>query len=389
MTKAGAPPPGDELVVTYRLSVTDPASAEELAEAIAREQSVEVPPDVGGEELQRRMLGRVEAVSEVGTGSTYDARIRYPLALTGTDLLPLLNVAYGNVSLMDGVRVVELDLPEAALDTRAGPAFGADGIRARTGVASGAALVSTAIKPVGLGTAALAELAGAFARAGVNIVKDDHGIVDQGVAPFSERVRAVSAAVAESNARSGGRCSYFPNVTGPLDGLAERLDLAEQAGCGGVVLCPSLMGLDTMRHVARRSSNLAVMAHPSHGQASPGRRSGMSPEVLFGTVYRAFGADIVVYVNAGGRFAWPVETCEAINARLRAPWRSVRPALPAPAGGVRTSDARMWLERYGPDTVLLIGGSVLRQADVEAAAAALVAEAAAVAATPSAGRSSP
>jgi ribulose-bisphosphate carboxylase large chain len=90
----------------------------------------------------------------------------------------------------------------------------------------------------------------------------------------------------------------------------------------------------------------------------------MAPDVLFGTIYRLAGADIVVYVNTGGRFAWPLETCEAINGRLRAPMGHHPAAFPAPAGGVDAADAGVWLERYGPDTMLLIGGSLLRQDDL-------------------------
>lgn len=38
------------------------------------------------------------------------------------------------------------------------------------------------------------ELAGTFARAGLDIIKDDHGIADQARAPFAERVVACQRA---------------------------------------------------------------------------------------------------------------------------------------------------------------------------------------------------
>ena len=200
-------------------------------------------------------------------------------------------------------------------------------------------MVSVAIKPVGRTSQELASLAETFARAGVDTIKDDHGLVDQSSAPFLDRVTAVAAAVAVANAQTGGRTTYFPNVTGPVDRLAERLDHAVAVGCSGVMVCPSLMGLDVLRSIAAGPRPLAVMAHPTHSQAAPGRREGIAPHVLYGTIYRVAGADIVVYVNAGGRFSWPVEECEAINARLRAPLGRHRTALPAPAGGVDDADA--------------------------------------------------
>jgi ribulose-bisphosphate carboxylase large chain len=138
------------------------------------------------------------------------------------------------------------------------------------------------------------------------------------------------------------------------------------------MVCPSLLGLDVMRAMAKGPDDLAVMAHPAHAQVAPDRHEGIAPEVLFGTLYRAAGADVVVYVNAGGRFDWPLPTCEAVNARLRAPLGSLLPSFPAPAGGVDAGEAGAWLRRYGPDTMLLIGGSLLRQEDVLGATRSVV-----------------
>lgn len=357
------------LTATYRIRAGSGPSAEEIALAIAREQTLEVPAGVGGAALQARLLGRVESVRPIEGG--HDAAISYDPELTGTGLPHILNVAYGNVSLMNGVRLVALDLPNALLDALPGPRFGIDGVRDIVSADAARPLVSVALKPVGLGVEALAALAATYARAGVDVIKDDHGLVDQPSAPFRERVAAVARAVAAAG-DSGRRCAYFPNVTGPVDTLEERLATAQGHGCAGVLLCPALTGLDVMRSVAAGGRPLAIMAHPAHAQSAPGRREGIAPEVLFGTLYRAAGADVVVYVNARGRFSWPVETCEEINARLRGPLGRMRPAFPAPAGGVEADDAREWLERYGPDTMLLIGGSLLARDDVERATRALV-----------------
>jgi ribulose-bisphosphate carboxylase large chain len=340
-----------------------------LAGAIAREQTVEAPPGVGGDRLQARMLGRVERI-ERQRGEGWLARIAFPLDATTTELTQVLNVAYGNVSLMDGVRLVGLDLGPV-LRSLPGPRFGIGGIRSLVG-APRRPLVSAAIKPIGLPSSGLARQAAAFARAGVDIVKDDHGLAVGGRAPFPERTRMIAEAVAAANAEVGGRTAYFPNVTGPLDTLAERLEQVAALGLAGVLLCPGLMGLDTLRGVAAGSRPLAVMAHPSHAQTAPGRAEGVAPDVLLGTLYRVAGADIVVYVNAGGRFSWPEETCHAVNRRLREPLEALRRALPAPAGGVNAAEAGHWFARYGPDTMLLIGGSLLVQRDLEGAARRLV-----------------
>jgi ribulose-bisphosphate carboxylase large chain len=372
------------LAATYRLRCPTYEAATEVARDIAREQTLEVPPGVVDGQLEERLLGQVDHVGDHPEGG-FDARISYALDVTGTELLQVVNVAYGNVSLMNGVRLVDLVFPAEVLDALPGPRHGLDGLRQMVGAEAGRPLVSVAIKPVGRSSRELAELASTFARAGVDAIKDDHGLVDQGAAPFLERVTAVGAAVAAANSETGGHTIYFPNVTGPVDRLEERLDHVVAVGCGGVMVCPSLMGLDAMRVIASGPRPLAIMAHPTHSQVAPGRREGIAPDVLYGTLYRLAGADVVVYVNAGGRFAWPVEQCEAINTRLRAPLGGHRTSAPAPAGGVNDADAGSWLERYGPDTMLLIGGSLLAQTDLFGATSRLME--AARAAMPSGARS--
>ena len=368
------------VVATYRLGSAGYDEAMELALAVAREQTLEVPPGVADDAIEGLLLGRVDNLVALPAGG-FDATISYALDVTGTELLQILNVAYGNVSLMNGVRLVDLLLPSEVLEALPGPRYGIDGLREMVGAEGGRPLVSVAIKPLGLTSQKLAALAGTFARAGVDAIKDDHGLVDQRPAPFHDRVTAVGAAVAAANAETGGRAVYFPNVTGPVDSLEQRLDHALSLGCPGVMMCPSLMGLDVMRSVAVGPRPLAVMAHPAYAQSAPGRSEGMAPEVLYGTIFRAAGADIMIYPNAGGRFAWPIEACVAVAARLRARHGPHRPALPAPAGGVQAADAGRWLGRYGPDTMLLIGGSLLAQDDLLGATRLVVESAAA--ATPS------
>ncbi|MYE69901.1 MAG: hypothetical protein F4237_07620, partial [Gemmatimonadetes bacterium] len=336
----------------------------------------------------------------------FHVRIGYPLEATGTELTQILNVVYGNVSLMGGVRVVDLDLSPAVLDALPGPRFGVGGIRTLVGAAT-RPMVCAAIKPLGLSPAELAGLAAAFARAGVDFVKDDHGLAEQPAAPFAERVEVVADAVAEANAATGGHAQYLPNVTGALDTLEERLEGAVAAGLAGLLISPGLAGMDAVRWIAEGPRELAVMAHPAFAQTAPGRGEGIAPEVLLGTLHRVAGADMVIYPNVGGRFGWTEDVCLAINRRLRQPLgrirgrpgrtrgRSsqlaavqaapaavqatfrrppghIRRALPTPAGGMKVADAADCFARYGPDTVLLIGGSLLMQKDLEGAARRLV-----------------
>jgi len=364
---------GAAVVAAYRVRVAGGEDPQSRALDIAREQTLEVPSGAAPPDVEERLLGRVLGVHrEDADGEVFRAEIAYGHELFDGSLTQLLNVVWGNVSLMDRVRLVGLDLSDAVLDGLPGPRFGVPGIRDMVGGVQRRPLVSSALKPVGLGVDALIDIAVRLTRAGVDVIKDDHGLADQATAPFRERVRRVSDAVRETNHRAGTRAAYFPHVTGPVDRLAERVTIAREAGCRGVVLCPALVGLDTVRVLVEGDCGVAIMAHPSHAGTSPNAEGGIAPDLLMGTLWRLAGADAVIYVNARGRFSWPLSACKAVNRRAREPLGSHLPAFPVPAGGIQAADVAHWFETYGNDTLLLIGGSLLEASDVEAAARAVV-----------------
>jgi ribulose-bisphosphate carboxylase large chain len=348
------------LRVTYVLTGGDGAAT---ARFIAREQSVEVPEGTAPD-VEARLVGRVERLEPAGAGA-WRAVIAYEPELVGGDVTQLFNLLFGNVSLMSGVRVVDVELPDALLARLPGPRFGIAGLRDACGAVT-RPLFCTAAKPVGLDVVLLAEQCYRFARAGADIVKDDHNVADQPPARFTERVSRCQEAVARANAETGGRTLYFPHVSGPISALAERLDTVARAGCRGVLVNLLPQGVDSARTIGARG--LMVLAHPTMTGAFFGADHGIAPDVLLGTLFRVAGADGVIYVNAGGRFTtWTLAQCQAINRAVRAPLGPVRPACPVPGGGVDATRVPYWVEQYGTDTMFLIGASLLRQPDVEAA----------------------
>jgi len=351
------------LRVTYDLACATRAEAESKARDIAREQTVEVPEGTAPE-VEARLVGQVASIREQDPAH-WRVVIAYEPDLIGADVTQLFNLLFGNVALKPAVRVVDVDFPDAMLARLGGPRFGIAGIREACG-ARGRPLFCTAAKPVGLDAETLAAQCYRFARAGADIVKDDHNVADQASARFADRVRRCQEAVQRANAETGGRTLYFPHVSGPIAELGARLDLVQQAGCRGVLVNLLPQGVDAARTIGDRG--LMVLAHPTMTGVFFGPDHGVAPDVLLGTLFRIVGADGVIYVNAGGRFtSWTIEQCRAINQRLRAPLGPTRPALPVPGGGVDAERVPYWIEQYGPDTMFLIGASLLRQPDVEAA----------------------
>ena len=82
-----------------------------------------------------------------------------------------------------------------------------------------------------------------------------------------------------------------------------------------------------------------------------------------GRLFRMLGADAVIYPHYAGRFAYPERLCRAIASECLAPWAGIRTAVPVPAGGMTVERVPELMQFYGPDAMLLIGGSLLRAGD--------------------------
>jgi ribulose-bisphosphate carboxylase large chain len=85
----------------------------------------------------------------------------------------------------------------------------------------------------------------------------------------------------------------------------------------------------------------------------------IAPDLLIGKLFRLLGADAVIFPNHGGRFGYTPEICRCLAKQARAPWDGIRPSVPVPAGGMTLERVPEMLDFYGPDAMLLIGGSLL------------------------------
>src|SRR5205807_279304 len=89
----------------------------------------------------------------------------------GGEIPQLLNLLFGNVSMQAGVVVADVDWPLELLASLGGPRHGIAGLRELTG-ARGGPLLCTALKPLGVSAAQLAERAYRFALpAGLDAVR--------------------------------------------------------------------------------------------------------------------------------------------------------------------------------------------------------------------------
>lgn len=358
----------ERIRATYRVRCAADA-IEARALALAVEQSIEMPlAAVRDAWIRDTIVGRVESIgpecADVDDGAPGRApaqawRVDISLAAATVDGEPgqLMNMLFGNSSLQPEVELLDAQLPPALLDAMPGPAFGIQGLRDLIG-APMRPLTCTALKPQGLPTARLAELAGVFARAGIDVIKDDHGIADQASAPFAQRVPAVQAAVARANRETGGATLYAPSLSGGPSKLAGQLRIARDAGVRCVLACPMLLGVATFVDLVRSNGDLAILAHPALAGAPR-----IAAPLLLGRLFRLFGADATIFPNFGGRFSYGRDTCLAIAGAARDPLGRHRATLPVPAGGMSVARVDEMIETFGRDTMLLIGGNLLEAGD--------------------------
>jgi len=350
----------DEFTVIYRIRGAE-TEALEIAKNMCVEQTVEFPAQhIECPAIHDRILGRIDCHEDGGDG-WQRVDIVYSADTAGEDFPQLLNVIFGNSSILPDITVERVCLPDAMKRTFPGPRFGVQGLRERLGV-YGRPLTFTALKPMGLPPEALAEEAYRCALGGIDLIKDDHGLMDQPFAPFRRRVEQAAAAVRRANEETGGHTAYIPNVSGGLAHMDDRLALAADCGCGGVMVAPGLMGFDLIGYAAEKTG-LPVVCHPAFlgGMLDRGR-GGIDCACLFGQLPRLAGADITVFPNFGGRFSLSREQCAGIRDMAAEDQGPIRSILPSPAGGMTFERVKPMREFYGDDAALLMGGGLFTAA---------------------------
>ncbi len=340
----------DRILATYRIAASE-SESRVRAEALAAEQSVEMPiAAIGDERVLKEVVATVEAI--VPHAGHFDVVLGIAPATTGNEASQLVNMLFGNCSLQPEVELVDVEFPAGFEKAFPGPRFGVEGIRTLTGV-HGRALTCTALKPQGSTVEYLAHLARTFALAGIDIIKDDHGIANQACHTFDARVPAVQKAIAEANRETGGNTIYAPTFSGGGHSLAGEAQVARDNAVKMALVAPMLVGLPAFVEM-QADLDIPVMAHPAFAGAAR-----IAPPVLLGKLFRLFGADATIFPNHGGRFSFSRETCLAIARAARDPWHELRASLPVPAGGMTVERVDEMLRGYGTDTMLLIGGGLL------------------------------
>ncbi len=273
----------DRVLATYL--VETPHSLEQAAAVFAGEQSSGTFVSVPGEThaLKERFGAQVQRITPLETvdspslpGSkaprSESGRTRYqrgevvlsfPLHNFGPSLPNLLATLAGNLyelQELSGIRLVDLELPQAFAERYPGPGFGIEGTRKLAQVYE-RPLIGTIVKPnIGLSIEELRKLVRELALAGLDFIKDDELHADPPYAPLAQRVPAAMAEIERVADQTGKKAMYAFNITGDLDELQRNHDLVKKHRGTCVMMTINCVGLAGVAHF-RRHCELPIHGH--------------------------------------------------------------------------------------------------------------------------------
>jgi ribulose-bisphosphate carboxylase large chain len=181
----------------------------------------------------------------------------------GEHLPQLLATVCGNLyelSCHSGLKLLDLELPEAFRERYPGPQFGVEGTRRLAGVQD-RPIIGTIVKPsVGLTPQQTAELTRELGEAGIDFIKDDELISDAPYSPIRERVGKVMRVINDLADKTGKKVMFAFNITDETDAMLRHHDEVLRAGGTCVMVSLNHVGVAGVAHL-RRHCQLPIHGH--------------------------------------------------------------------------------------------------------------------------------
>jgi len=318
--------------ITAEYLVETPRSLAAAAESMAGEQSTGTFTRVPGEtdELRARFAARVESIDQLppgqapslpgaaspaggAAGSVYQrgrVRISFSLESMGPNLPAIISTVAGNLfelRYLSGLRLLDLEFPDALAAHFPGPQYGVAGTRALTGVAD-RPIIGTIVKPsIGLAPAATADLVRTLGDAGCDFVKDDELMANPPHAPLAERVAAVMRVVNPLADATGRKLMFAFNISDQLDKMLAHHDAVLAAGGTCVMVSLNSVGFAAVDYLRRRCA-LPIHGH-RNGWGLWSRHPALGMEfAAYQKLWRLVGVDHLHVNGLKNKFCEPDES---------------------------------------------------------------------------------
>jgi 2,3-diketo-5-methylthiopentyl-1-phosphate enolase len=362
------------VIATYLLGGSKETDIIHKATMMALEQTTGTWSRLPGEteEVRRRSAGRVIGIYSVpdyeSRGSIpadtairwYVVRVAFPWVNFYDNIPLLLSSVIGNISAMDNLKLLDLDLPKSYVAQFKGPKFGVDGIRKLTNVYE-RPLLNNMIKPcTGLSPQAGAELMYGAAVGGTDWVKDDELIAGSpAFSPLTERVEAYMAAAARADKEKGEVTLYSVNITDDHTRLMDNALAAIDAGANALMVNIFPTGFSGVRMLAEdprvtvplmihNCFSGAIVANPYGGLSSP----------IGAKLARLCGADVYLDYVPTMKFGGIQEKFLRIVHTCLSPMYDIRATMPHIGGGVTPGIVPFLMSQIGCDVAIGAGGGI-------------------------------
>ena len=354
---------------------------EKLAEAIAAESSVGTWTKLKtiNQDVFTKLRAKVYKIQKVGSTAGF-IWLAYPLEHFDTkNLLQILASIRGNIyglSELDSLRFLDIWIPKNLQKLYPGTKFGLNGVRARVGThKTRRPHVGTIVKPkVGLAPKEWAKVAYKAYVGGVDFVKDDENLVDQGFCPWEDRVHEVMKVIEKAEVETGRKLIYSPNLTDTYTNMLKRMDHLKDIGWDWAMLDVYMIGYSALQDIVRElhNNNFYIHAHRAGHTAETRGAFGVEYNV-FAKLWRLIGVDpLHTGTGVGNMEGAPAmirhygdicrKTKESAAPHLFSlgfEWLpKINPIMPVASGGLNAGSVDALLEIYGHDVVVQCGGGI-------------------------------
>lgn len=341
----------ERVYATYWMET--PFEIERAAEVVGGEQSsgtfVSVPGET--EALKERFRARVEsiepldevdapslpgaAVSDTGTYRRAEVVLSFSIENMGTNLPTLISTVAGNLfELKDvsGMKLLDIELPDAFRDVYPGPQFGVEGTRKLAGVYD-RPLIGTIVKPsVGLTPAQTADLVKDLAEADIDFIKDDELMANAPFSPLADRVEAVVRVINEAANRTGKQVMFAFNITDEMDAMLTHHEVVRDAGGTCVMVSLNSIGPVGVSHLRKRCE-LPIHAHRNGwGMYTRSPFLGLGFKA-YQKIWRLLGVDHIHVNGLRNKFWEPDDSVVASIEACRTPFLGGYPVMPVISSG--------------------------------------------------------
>jgi ribulose-bisphosphate carboxylase large chain len=348
------------IIATFTLRV-EGEPFDKTAGGVAAESSVGTWTDVGLEEktIWDRLHAKVIEMDETSGTIT----IAYPLDLFEMGSIPqLLSSIAGNVFGLKevvGLRLEDIEFPEAYVKSFPGPALGISGVRNLTGVADGP-LLGSIIKPkLGLTSAQHAEACMKVWNEGVNLVKDDENLTSMTFNNFYTRVDEVTKRMKEKNYLAIGAAKIHAfNITASYEEMMKRANYVRDAGANCLMMDVLTAGFSGVQGIRNRNYGLMIHGHRAmHAAFTRSHQYGMSMLVI-ARLARLAGVDSFHTGTVVGKMDGGKSEVVTINTFLRSDWYGLKTVLPTASGGLHPGHIPDLVSILGKDMLFNFGGGI-------------------------------